>query len=224
LPATTTTTTADAAAAEAIGRASAPRPAHGSAPGLAERPVRGAHPAVASRVRGQRAEQPLRPQPRLQEQLFRRPTRPAQNADGVLAAGGHGAAVPAVDHQRADHRAEKEVQRQQRRRGRGRRPRRHVGRQGNSWDAVASRVCGGDDGTRRRRRRVRRRGGVSDAEWGSGLCARASASDAPLAKRDPKSVAVATTLFESPAATAAAATRAAGATTTTTTTASAATY
>ena len=81
---TTTTTTADAAAAEAIGRASAPRPAHGSAPGLAERPVRGAHPAVASRVRGQRAEQPLRPQPRLQEQLFRRPTRPAQNADGEL--------------------------------------------------------------------------------------------------------------------------------------------
>ena len=83
LPATTTTT-ADAAAAEAIGRASAPRPAHGSAPGLAERPVRGAHPAVASRVRGQRAEQPLRPQPRLQEQLLRRPTRPPPNSDGEL--------------------------------------------------------------------------------------------------------------------------------------------
>ena len=74
--------TTDAAAAEAVGRASAPRPAHGAAPGLAERPVRRAHPALAPRVRGQRAEQPLRPQPRLQEQLFRRPTRPPPNSDG----------------------------------------------------------------------------------------------------------------------------------------------
>ena len=82
--AATTTTAADAAAAEAVGRASAPRPAYGAAPGLAERPVRRAHPALAPRVRGQRAEQPLRPQPRLQEQLLRRPTRPPPNSDGEL--------------------------------------------------------------------------------------------------------------------------------------------
>ena len=77
-----TAAAADAAAPEAVGRASAARPAHGAAPGLAERPVRRPHPALAPRFRGQRAEQPLRPQPRLQEQLFRRPTRPPQNSDG----------------------------------------------------------------------------------------------------------------------------------------------
>ena len=83
-PAATAAAATDAAAPEAVGRSPAARAAHGGAPGLAERPVRRAHPAVAARVGGQRAEQPLRPQPRLQEQLLRRPARPPTHSDGEL--------------------------------------------------------------------------------------------------------------------------------------------